>query len=38
MKDLVTLVNHIILEEPKKLIKTQYASYVGECSLLEIAE
>jgi GDP-L-fucose synthase len=38
MKDLVTLVNHIILEEPKKLIKTQDASYVSEYSLLEIAE
>jgi len=38
MKDLVELVNHLILEEPKKLIKTQYAAYVGEYSLLEIAE
>lgn len=38
MKDLVTLVNHIILEDPKRLIKTQYASYVAQYSLLEIAE
>jgi GDP-L-fucose synthase len=38
MKDLVELINHLILEEPKKLIKTQYAAYVGEYSLLEIAE
>ena len=38
MKDLVTLVNHIILEEPARLIKTQYASYVSEYSLKDIAE
>jgi dTDP-4-dehydrorhamnose reductase len=38
MKDLVTLVNHIILEDPARLIKTQYASYVHESSLLEIAD
>jgi GDP-L-fucose synthase len=38
MKDLVTLVNHIILEDPAKLIKTHYASYIHEIPLLEIAE
>jgi hypothetical protein len=38
MKDLVTLVNHIILEDPARLIKTQYASYVHEYSLKDIAE
>lgn len=38
MKDLVKLVNYIILENPEKLVKTQYASYVYEYSLLEITE
>ena len=38
MKDLVKLVDYIILENPDKLIKTHYASYVNEYSLKEIAE
>jgi nucleoside-diphosphate-sugar epimerase len=38
MKDLVKLVEYIILEDPARLIKTQYASYVSEYSLKDIAE
>jgi len=37
MKDLVTLVNHIIVEEPKKLITEAHCSYVTSYSLLDIA-
>lgn len=38
MKDLVKLVNYIILENPYKLMKQHYASYVSEYSLKDIAE
>ena len=38
MKDLVKLVNYIILENPDKLIKTHFASYINEDSLRDLAE
>jgi GDP-L-fucose synthase len=38
MKDLVKLVEYIILENPDKLIKTHFASYVNEASLRDLAE
>jgi GDP-L-fucose synthase len=38
MKDLVKLVEYIILENPGKLIKNHYAAYVDEYSLKDIAE
>jgi GDP-L-fucose synthase len=38
MKDLVRLVNYIILEDHSKLLKTNYGAYITEYSLKEIAE
>ena len=38
MKDLVKLVEYIILEKPNKLIKSHYAAYINEYSLQGIAE
>jgi nucleoside-diphosphate-sugar epimerase len=38
MKDLVKLINYIILENPGKLIKSHYAAYISEYSLKDIAE
>ena len=38
MKDLVMLINYIILENPDKLIKTHFASYINEDSLRDLAE
>lgn len=38
MKDLVKLVEYIILENPDKLIKTHYASDINEYSLRDLAE
>jgi nucleoside-diphosphate-sugar epimerase len=38
MKDLVTLVNHYIKSDPKALRSVCWCSYVGDCSLVEIAD
>jgi len=38
IKDLVKLINYIILENPDKLIKSHYAAYISEYSLKDIAE
>ena len=38
MKDLVMLINYIILENPDKLIQSHYAAYINEYSLKYIAE
>jgi len=37
MRDLVTLVNHIIVEDPRKLMTEAHCSYVTNYSLLDIA-